>query len=134
MVHFLFQYYPFCNFGKFINFGLSTVRSERVNIIYSSFISARETNVMNVLSTYSQTLALRRICSVMLEIKGSEVAESASGASANRCLGFNSVRLHKGYSTCIKYSSRRQSAHGSHTSVGRTSFEMSQHLIKIIFS
>ena len=25
-----FQFYPFCNFGKFINFGLGTVRSERV--------------------------------------------------------------------------------------------------------
>ena len=26
-----FQFYPVCNFGKLINFGLATVRSERVN-------------------------------------------------------------------------------------------------------
>lgn len=36
--------------------------------------------------------------------------------------------------TCIKYSSRRQSAQGSETSMGRTSFEMSQHLIRIFLS
>ena len=29
-VLFVFQFYPVCNFGKFINFGLGTVRSERV--------------------------------------------------------------------------------------------------------
>lgn len=34
----------------------------------------------------------------------------------------------------MKYSSRRQSSHGSATSVGLTSLEMSQHLIKTIFS
>ena len=29
----VFQFYPGCNFGKFINFGLnSTVRNERVNL------------------------------------------------------------------------------------------------------
>lgn len=37
-------------------------------------------------------------------------------------------------STWIKYSSSKQSTHGSATSVGLTSFEMSQHLIKTIFS
>ena len=37
-------------------------------------------------------------------------------------------------SLCIKYSSRRQSTHGSETSIGRTSLEMSQHLISIICS
>ena len=26
----VFQFYPVCNFGEFINFGLGTVRSERV--------------------------------------------------------------------------------------------------------
>lgn len=36
--------------------------------------------------------------------------------------------------TCIKYSSNKQSTHGSATSIGRTSLEMSQHFIKIIFS
>lgn len=36
--------------------------------------------------------------------------------------------------TCMKYSSNKQSTHGSATSVGRTSLEMSQHLIRIIFS
>ena len=37
-------------------------------------------------------------------------------------------------SLCIKYSSRRQSTHGSETAMGRTSLEMSQHLIRSIFS
>ena len=36
--------------------------------------------------------------------------------------------------TCMKYSSNKQSTQGSATSIGRTSFEMSQHFIKIIFS
>lgn len=36
--------------------------------------------------------------------------------------------------TCMKYSSSRQSTQGSATSMGRTSLEMSQHLIRIIFS
>lgn len=36
--------------------------------------------------------------------------------------------------TCMKYSSNRQSTQGSATSIGRTSLEMSQHFIKIIFS
>ena len=31
MVLFVFQFYPVCNFGTFIRFGLGTVRSERVN-------------------------------------------------------------------------------------------------------
>ena len=30
MVLFIFQFYPFCHFEKFINFGLGTVRSESV--------------------------------------------------------------------------------------------------------
>ena len=30
MVLFVFQFYQVCNFGKFINFGIGTVRSERV--------------------------------------------------------------------------------------------------------
>ena len=30
VVLFVFQFYPVCTFGKFINFGLGTVRSERV--------------------------------------------------------------------------------------------------------
>ena len=30
-----FQFYPVCNFGKFINCGLGTVRSERVNQLVS---------------------------------------------------------------------------------------------------
>lgn len=34
----------------------------------------------------------------------------------------------------MKYSSNRQSTQGSATSIGRTSLEMSQHFIKIIFS
>ena len=28
---YVFQFYPVCNFGKFINFGLSTARNERFN-------------------------------------------------------------------------------------------------------
>lgn len=36
--------------------------------------------------------------------------------------------------TCIKYSSNKQSTQGSATFIGRTSLEMSQHFIKIIFS
>lgn len=36
--------------------------------------------------------------------------------------------------TCMKYSSSRQSAQGSETSMGRTSFEMSQHLMRIFLS
>ena len=32
VVPFVVQFYPVCNFGKFINFGLDTVRSERVKI------------------------------------------------------------------------------------------------------
>ena len=31
VVLFVFQFYPVCKFGEFINFGLGTVRSERVN-------------------------------------------------------------------------------------------------------
>ena len=31
VVLFVSQIYPVCNFGKFINFGLSTVMSERIN-------------------------------------------------------------------------------------------------------
>lgn len=34
----------------------------------------------------------------------------------------------------MKYSSSKQSTQGSATSIGRTSLEMSQHFIKIIFS
>ena len=30
VVLFVFQFYPLCNFGKFISFGLGTVRRERV--------------------------------------------------------------------------------------------------------
>ena len=30
VVLFVFQFYPFCNFGKFDNFGFGTVRSERI--------------------------------------------------------------------------------------------------------
>ena len=30
MVLLVFQFYPVCNFGKFTNFGLGTLRSERV--------------------------------------------------------------------------------------------------------
>ena len=36
--------------------------------------------------------------------------------------------------TCMKYSSSKQSTQGSATSVGRTSLEISQHFIRIIFS
>ena len=32
MVLFVFQFYPVCNFGKFINCGVGTVRSERVKV------------------------------------------------------------------------------------------------------
>ena len=32
VVLFVFQFYPISNFGKFINFGLGTIRSERVNV------------------------------------------------------------------------------------------------------
>ena len=31
LVLFVFQFYAVCNFGKFVNFGLSTVRRERIN-------------------------------------------------------------------------------------------------------
>ena len=31
---FVFQFYPVCNFGKFVNFGLGTVRIERVKHNY----------------------------------------------------------------------------------------------------
>ncbi len=37
-------------------------------------------------------------------------------------------------STCMKYSSSKQSTHGSATSIGRTSLEISQHLISTILS
>ena len=33
VVLFVFQFYPVCSFRKFINFGLGTVRSERLNRI-----------------------------------------------------------------------------------------------------
>ena len=33
VVLFVFQFYPVCNFGKFISLGLGTVRSEGDNII-----------------------------------------------------------------------------------------------------
>lgn len=36
--------------------------------------------------------------------------------------------------TCMKYSSSKQSTHGSATSMGRTSLEISQHFMRIIFS
>ena len=39
MTLFIFQFYPVCYFGKFISFGLGTVRSERVN--YSGAPRAR---------------------------------------------------------------------------------------------
>ena len=32
VVLFVFQFYPVCNFGKFIIFGLGTVKSERVKL------------------------------------------------------------------------------------------------------
>ena len=32
MVLFIFQFYPVCNFGQVINFGLGTVRNERVKM------------------------------------------------------------------------------------------------------
>ena len=32
VVLFAFKFYPVCNFGKFINFGLGTVRVERVKM------------------------------------------------------------------------------------------------------
>ena len=35
MVLLVIQFCPVCNFGKFINFGLGTVRSERVKIYYT---------------------------------------------------------------------------------------------------
>ena len=38
VVPFVFQFYPVCNFGKFINFGLGTVRRERVNQGLSHFL------------------------------------------------------------------------------------------------
>lgn len=45
------------------------------------------------------------------------------------------VRLHCSLIlTCIKYSSSKQSTQGSATSIGRTSLEISQHFISIIFS
>ena len=34
VVLFVFQFCPVCNFGKFINFGLATVRSEKVKLAY----------------------------------------------------------------------------------------------------
>ena len=33
VVLFVFQFYPVCNFGNFMYFGLGTVKSERVKII-----------------------------------------------------------------------------------------------------
>ena len=35
VVLFVFHFYPVCKFGKVINFGLGTVRSERVKIFDS---------------------------------------------------------------------------------------------------
>ena len=32
------QFYPVCNFGKFVNFGLGTVKSERGNATVASFV------------------------------------------------------------------------------------------------
>ena len=40
-VVFVFQFYPVCSFGKFINFALGTVRSERVN----TRIASNETRI-----------------------------------------------------------------------------------------
>ena len=33
LVLFVFQFFPVCNFGKFLNFGVGTVRSERVKLL-----------------------------------------------------------------------------------------------------
>ena len=38
---FVFQLSPVCNFGEFINFGLGTVRSERVNDPHKPLQSSR---------------------------------------------------------------------------------------------
>ena len=38
MVVCVFQFYPVCNFGKFINFGLGSVGSERVKMHYFGYI------------------------------------------------------------------------------------------------
>ena len=35
MVLFVFQFYPDCKFGTFINFGLGTVRNERVKTFHA---------------------------------------------------------------------------------------------------
>ena len=37
VVLFVFQFYLVCNFGKFISFGLDTVKRERVNNLDSYF-------------------------------------------------------------------------------------------------
>ena len=39
MVLFGFQFNPVCNLGKFINFGLGTVRSERVILEYFGLVA-----------------------------------------------------------------------------------------------
>ena len=42
VVMFVFQFYPVCNFGKFINFVLDTVRSERVFTLSGKYTMNRK--------------------------------------------------------------------------------------------
>ena len=47
VVLFVFQFSPICKFGKFINYGLDVVRSERVNgVIESHHFVSRDNNVV----------------------------------------------------------------------------------------
>ena len=48
MVLFVFQSYPFCYFGKYINFALGTVRSERVKCFFEMFEHISHVNFAGV--------------------------------------------------------------------------------------
>ena len=48
MVLFVFQFYPVCNFEKFVNFGLGAVRSERVKTTKTTRMQVRSKGAKRV--------------------------------------------------------------------------------------
>ena len=59
MVLFVFLFYSVCNFGKFIKFGLGTVRSESVTLSHNSFLFSLD--VLNRLSPHSFVSSVQAI-------------------------------------------------------------------------
>ena len=45
-----FQFYPVCNFGEFIKFGLSTVRNERIKLRLTLFVKTDMIKIISVLT------------------------------------------------------------------------------------